>query len=172
LDLEVPMMRPSRRILGSFVLASVVAIVLAASTLASSSFTYKLSGFEIAATSTVGTFVGVGTTAHDAGTWSASITHTVLNDRSATINSGTFAYDGTVRDIAGTFNPGGTLSQTSGFSGCTNQTYAVTGSLVLTAPTSGTGTFSAVLTHYRIRLFGQCIVYSATVKGGATFTFN
>jgi hypothetical protein len=171
LDLEVPMMRPSRRILGSFVLASVVAIVLAASTLASSSFTYKLSGFEIAATSTVGTFVGVGTTAHDAGTWSASITHTVLNDGSATINSGTFAYDGTVRDIAGTFTDG-SLKQTSGFSGCTNQTYAVTGSLDLTAPTSGTGTFSAVLTHYRIRLFGQCIVYSATVKGGATFTFN
>jgi hypothetical protein len=47
----------------------------------------------------------------------------------------------------------------------------VTGSLTLTAPGSGIGTFNAVLTHYRLRLFGQCIVYAATVKGGATFSF-
>ena len=61
------MMRPSRRILGSSVLASVLGLVLAASTLAASSFTYKLSGFEIAATSTVGTFVGVARAADDVG---------------------------------------------------------------------------------------------------------
>jgi hypothetical protein len=166
-------MRPSRRILGSFVLAPVLGLALTASTLAASSFTYALSGFEIAATSTVGTFVGVGTTADDAGTWSATINHTVLTGGAATISGGTFAYNGTVRDIAGTFT-GGSLKQTSGSSGswpCTNQTYAVTGSLTLTAPGSGTGTFSVVLTHFRLRLFGQCIVYAATVKGGATFSF-
>ena len=91
----------------------------------------------------------------------------------ATITGGTFAYIGIVRHIAGTFT-GGSLTQTSGSSGsspCTNQTYAVTGSLTLTAPGSGIGTFNAVLTHYRLRLFGQCIVYAATVKGGATFSF-
>lgn len=167
------MMRPSRRILGSFVLAPLLGLVLATNALAASSFTYTLSGVEIAATSTVGTFVGVGTTADDAGAWLASINHTVLTGGTATISGGTFAYDGRVRDIVGTFT-GGSLTQTSGSSGsspCTNQTYAVTGSLTLTAPSSGTGAFSAVLTHYRLRLFGHCIVYAATVKGGATFTF-
>ena len=164
------MMRPSRRILGSLILAPVVAIALAANTLASSSFTYKLSGFEIAATSTVGTFVGVGTTADDAGTWSASIVHSPLTNGAAVIQGGTFAYDGTARDIAGAFT-GGSLNQASGSLGCTNQTYNVTGSLALTVPSSGTGTFSAVLTHYRISLFGRCIVYAATVKGGAIFIF-
>jgi hypothetical protein len=167
------MMRLYRRILGSFILAPALGLVLTASALAASSFTYTLSGVEIAATSTVGTFVGVGTTADDTGAWSASINHSVLTGGTATINGGTFAYTGIVRHIAGTFT-GGSLTQTSGSSGaspCTNQTYSVTGSLTLTAPGSGTGTFNAVLTHYRLRLFGQCIVYAATVKGGATFSF-
>lgn len=167
------MTHPSRRILGSSVLAPVLAIALAASTLAASTttYTYTLSGFETSATSTVGTFVGVGTAADDAGTWSAPIVHTVLTNGTATIAGGTFDYDGTVRDIDGTFDYGDSLTQTGGFTGCTKQTYNVTGSLTLTVPSSGTGTFSAVLTHYRIRLFGQCIIYAATVKGGATFTF-
>ncbi len=164
------MMRPSRRILGSSVLASVLGLVLAASTLAASSFTYKLSGFEIAATSTVGTFVGVARAADDVGTWSASIVHTELTGGAANITGGTFAYDGTVRDITGTFADG-SLTQISGFTGCTNQTYSVTGSLDLTAPSTGAGTFSAVLTHRRLSLFGRCIVYSATVNGQATFNF-
>jgi hypothetical protein len=166
-------MRPSRRILGSVVLAPVLALVLAATTVAASTFTYQLSGFEIAATSTVGTFVGVGTAADDGGTWSASIAHTVLTGGAATITGGTFNYAGSARDIAGTFT-GGSLSQIGGATGsspCTSQTYLVTGSLSLTAPGAGTGTFSAVLTHYRVLLFGRCIVYGATVKGGATFTF-
>jgi hypothetical protein len=169
------MMRPSRRILGSFVLAPVMALVLAGSTLASDTFIYKLSGFEIAATSTVGTFVGVGTSVDDIGTWSASIVHTPLSSiGTATILAGgSFTYDGAARDITGTFTSG-SLAQTAGAPGsdpCTNQTYSVTGQLALTVPSSGAGTFSAVLTHYRVRLFGRCIVYAATVKGGATFTF-
>jgi hypothetical protein len=150
-----------------------LSLAVVASAFGASSFTYALSGFEIAATSTVGTFVGTGTTVGDSGVWSASITHTVLTGGTATISGGTFAYDGIARDIAGTFT-GGSLTQTSGSSGpspCTNQTYAVTGSLALTAPGSGTATFNAVLTHYRLRVFGQCIVYAATVKGGATFNF-
>lgn len=168
------MMRSSRRILVSAVLAPVLALVLAASTFATSpvSFTYKLSGVEIGATSTVARFVGVGVAADDVGTWSASVNHTGLTAGAATIEGGTFAYDGTVRDIAGTFT-GGSLTQTSGFTGCTNQTYLVTGSLGLTSPSAGTGTFTAVLTHHRVwvRLFNRCIVYSATVKGEATFNF-
>jgi hypothetical protein len=166
------MMRLSRRILGSFILAPALGLALTASALAAS-FPYTLSGFEIAATSTVGTFVGVGTTADDAGAWSATINHTMLTGGTATITGGTFAYNGIVRHIAGTFT-GGSLTQTScssGSSPCANQTYAVTGSLTLTAPGPGTGKFKAILTHYRLRLFGQCIVYAATVKGGARFSF-
>jgi hypothetical protein len=130
-----------------------------------------MSGFEVAATATVGTFVGVAKSADDYGSWSASIIHTALSDAgTASITGGPFAYHGKVRDIAGTFN-GGSLVQTSGLTGCTNQTYAVTGSLALTLPSSGAAAFSAVLTHYRIRLFGRCIVYAATVIGGADFSF-
>ena len=169
------MMRPSRRILGSFVLAPVMALVLTGSTLAAGTFTYRLAGFEIAATSTVGTFVGVGTSLDDLGTWSASIVHSPLSSTgTATISAGgSFRFDGAARHIAGTFT-GGSLAQRSGSTGsipCTNQTYNVIGQLALTVPSSGSGTFSAILTHYRVRLFGRCIVYAASVQGGAVFAF-
>ena len=34
-----------------------------------------------------------------------------------------------------------------------------------------TGMFSAVLTHYRISLFGRCFIYNARVAGTVSFTY-
>lgn len=191
LELEVGM-RPSRRILGSLVLASVLAIALAANTLASGPYTYTLSGFETSLTTTqtwcnklagaqqgdVSTFAGVAasTTTGASGTWSAKICHSHLT-ATTTIYGGSFSYAGTdFKSIAGNFSDG-TVTQTSDSSGCTKQTYSVTGSLTLTAPTTGTGSFGTsdapiVLTHYRTLLFGRwCIVYAATVTGPVKFSF-
>jgi len=171
LDLEVGM-RPSRRILGSLVLAPVLAIALAANTLASGPYTYTLSGFETSLTKAqscgdVSTFAGVARTADDSGTWKASICHPPLATTSPWITSitgGTFSYAGTVRSVAGVFS-GGSLTQTSGFDGCANQTYSVSSTLDV-------GSVTAILTHYRTKLFGRwCIVYAATVTGTADLTF-
>ena len=30
---------------------------------------------------------------------------------------------------------------------------------------SGTGTFAATLTHYRTKIFGYCVTYSASISG-------
>jgi len=55
---------------------------------------------------------------------------------------GTFSYRGVVRRLAGRFTSGG-LSQTSGFTGCSNQTYNVTGDLALSTPSGGSATSTA-----------------------------
>jgi hypothetical protein len=74
--------------------------------------------------------------------------------------------------ISGTFS-GGTVTQTAGFTGCENQSYAVDGTLANVGPGggSGTGTFIAVLTHLRTTLFGRCVTYGARVTGMVTLTF-
>ena len=68
----------------------------------------------------------------------------------------------------------GTVSQLSGFTGCTNQRYSVHGELsgVGLDNGTGTGTFSATLTHYRANVwFVGCVVYSASVTGTVSLTF-
>ncbi|HYM49329.1 MAG TPA: hypothetical protein VET65_02040 [Candidatus Limnocylindrales bacterium] len=37
---------------------------------------------------------------------------------------------------------------------------------------NGTGSFTVLLTHYRILLFGYCITYAATVVGNATLSLS
>ena len=142
----------------SLALVSVPAMALGADA------TYAVAGVEYAATDTVGSFAGVAAAADDYGTWQATIVHTSLSGGTAVITGGSFALDGRVRDLAGTFDTGGSIVQTGGFSGCGNQTYSVAGTLNL-----GSAAFSAVLTHFRIWLWGHCITYAATVKGFATF---
>jgi len=56
----------------------------------------------------------------------------------------------------------------SGVTGCVNQRYAVNGLLGdvgFGSRGSGTGTFTATLTHYRTKIFGYCVTYSASISG-------
>jgi hypothetical protein len=156
-------------LLAAWGLAAALAVVLAPVIAASTSVPYSISGIEYAANSTEGRFAGVAVAAGDRGTWLTVVDHTVLSGGTATITGGTFSYDGRVRDVQGGFT-GGSLTQTGGFTGCVNETFAVVGALALVVPTGGTGAFNATLTHYRTRLFGRCITYGATVKGTVVFT--
>lgn len=162
-----------RRMLAAWGLAAALAVVLAPVIAASTSvtYTYSIFGVEYAATDVQAKFAGAAVATDDYGTWLAVVDHTVLSGGSATITGGTFSYDGKVRDVAGTFDNGGSLTQTGGFTGCGKETFAVAGKLALVVPAAGTGSFSATLTHYRTLLRGRCITYAATVKGTVAFTF-
>ena len=76
---------------------------------------------------------------------------------------GTFAYHG------------GTITTLKQGANCTNQRYRVTGTLqdVSTSTSAGgSGAFAVTLTHYRISLFGHCIIYKARVVGRVDFTYQ
>jgi hypothetical protein len=69
---------------------------------------------------------------------------------------------------------GGSVQKTSGFTGCTNEKFAVAVSLtdVATKTTAGgTGTFGGQLTHHRTSIFGACVTYGATVTGIVTLSY-
>jgi hypothetical protein len=158
-------------------LTSILAITLTALpklALAATTYTDSVVGREFFATSTVGGFAG-NASGDLPGTWLAIVEHTPLAP-DAIITEGQFAlstrFDGQPATITGSFS-GGTVTQTGGFSGCTDQTYAVEGSLedVGVGGGTGSGTFSAVLTHQRTTFFGRCVTYGAKVAGKVTLTF-
>ena len=129
----------------------------------------SISGLEYAATSAQGRFAGLASGALP-GAWSVTVDHTPLGT-SAAITGGDFhlatRLGGTLTAVTGYFTAG-TVRQLSGFTGCVNQRYAVHGVLGDVGSGSvrrGTGTFGATLTHYRTRIFGQCLTYSASVSG-------
>ena len=154
------------------ILAAAMAVALTpASAIAATVTTYSdpISGFEYTAASTQGSFAGAALGAVP-GPWSATVDHTPLGT-SATITGGEFSLatyrDGTLTTITGHFTAG-TIQQLSGFTGCVNQRYAVDGLLGgvgFRAAGSGTGTFAATLTHYRAKIFGYCVTYSASISG-------
>jgi hypothetical protein len=37
---------------------------------------------------------------------------------------------------------------------------------------SGTGTFAATLTHYRTKVFGSCVTYSASISGSLSLALS
>jgi hypothetical protein len=159
------------------VLSSTLALALAAIpqlALAATTYTDTIVGREFFATSTIGGFAG--TAAGDLpGSWFAVVEHTPLST-DATITGGEFALSTTIAGQAGTVTgtfSGGTVTQTGGVTGCQNQTYAVEGTLENVGPGggTGTGTFSATLTHLRTVFFGRCITYGARVAGTVTLTF-
>jgi hypothetical protein len=117
----------------------------------------SVSGLEYAATSAQGRFVGIASGALP-GAWSVTVNHTPLGT-SAAITAGDFT--------------AGTVRQLSGFTGCVSQRYAVHGVLDDVgsgAARRGTGTLNATLTHYRTKIFGQCLTYSASVRGSLSLT--
>jgi hypothetical protein len=154
------------------ILAVTVAVALTpASAIGATAPTYSdpISGFEYTAAATQGSFAGAALGAVP-GAWSATVDHTPL-DTSATITGGEFSLatyrDGTLTTITGDFTAG-TIQQLSGFTGCVNQRYAVNGLLGdvgFRTAGSGTGTFAATLTHYRTKIFGYCVTYSASISG-------
>jgi hypothetical protein len=83
--------------------------------------------------------------------------------------------NGRIDFVTGSYvSHGGTITTLDPGANCTNQRYRVEGALERVATSNtwgGTGTFSAVLTHHRARIFGRCIIYRATVAGRATFTY-
>jgi hypothetical protein len=80
--------------------------------------------------------------------------------------------NGDSANVVGDFS-GGTVTLEKGAHGCSNQRYAVVGSLehVGVGGGAGTGTFDATLVHYRFRFFGSCITYGATITGTVTLDF-
>jgi hypothetical protein len=161
--------RRAGRLVAATALVAGALVIAAPIAAAATNVAYAMSGVEVSATSTVGTFVGTGIATDDAGLFSAQIVHIPLSGGSATVTGGTFSFSGALRHLTGAFT-GGSVSQASGFTGCTNQTYNVIGTLALSTPAGGSGTFAALLTHYRTRIFGSCITYSASVRGTATFS--
>jgi hypothetical protein len=153
--------------LGPIVAAAALFISPAAAVAATSSD--SISGLEYAATSTQGRFVGIASGALP-GAWSVTVDHTPLRT-SAAITGGDFhlatRLDGTLTAVTGDFTAG-TVRQLSGFAGCVSQRYAVHGVLGDVGSGSvrrGTGTFAATLTHYRTKIFGHCVTYSASISG-------
>jgi hypothetical protein len=68
--------------------------------------------------------------------------------------------------VSGQFS-GGTITTIYSSTSCTNQVYAVEGDLKNVSVT-GTGHFSAKLTHHRRSVLGRCWLYAATVSGTVT----
>jgi hypothetical protein len=133
-----------------------------------------VSEYEYAATSTQGRFAGAAPGALP-GAWSATVDHTPLGTV-ATITGGDVYLatylDGVPTLVTGHFT-GGTVRQLSGFSGCADQQYAVNGSVGnvgFESAGTGSGAFAGTLTHHRTKIFGHCVIYSATITGSLTLT--
>lgn len=148
---------------------------------APTSTTFNVVGYEYAFTSTVGCFTGTATgNAGDSGTWNACVQHDRLGSVPTYVDGGSVALATSgphdpLDAVTGTFvYHGGRITTIDPGAGCTNQQYLVKGSLQDVATTTsggGTGAFTAILTHYRISLFGACIIYKAKVVGTVTFTY-
>ena len=146
------------------VAAAAVAALAAPVAATATTYTDTIAGIEIPPiTSTLGTFTGVAG-GQLPGTWYAQIVHEPLSSGSTVaVTGGTFVLQtiyGSTLDGAVT---GGTVTVTNTGAGCTNQTFAVDATLTI-------GSFSGTLTHYRTRIFGRCVIYSASITGNATFT--
>jgi hypothetical protein len=135
-----------------------------------------VTGLEVAATSTQGTFVGTGTgTTGDTLAWSAVVQHTVLSTNPATpatITGGSLnalsVGGGAAATLSGTFT-GGTVTYDATLSSpaaCGNQVYDVRGTLAVSGGgVTGIGLFQVTLTHFRISLLGRCVTIGASVAG-------
>ena len=176
-------MKPLVRSSVALVLAVTALALPAGAAAAPASTTFAISGNEYAFTSTVGSFAGTGhgIDGGDRAAWNTSVQHDPLGSVPTWVNGGSFQMTtvsptGHVDSVTGTFAyHGGMITPIPPPGpGCRNQQFQVTGTLqgVATNTSSGgSGTFSAVLTHYRISLFGQCFIYNARVAGTVSFTY-
>jgi hypothetical protein len=155
------------------IVAAAALIISPAAAVAATTSSDSVSGLEYAATSAQCRFVGIASGALP-GAWSVTVDHTPLGT-SAVVTGGDFhlatRLDGTLTAVTGDFTAG-TVRQLSGFTGCASQRYAVHGVLadVGSGTARGTGTLDATLTHYRTKIFRQCVTYSASVRGSLSLT--
>jgi hypothetical protein len=162
------------------VLGVVVALTALASPLAAAPATssFSVRAAEVAFTQTKGTFVGTISGGGTVGSWRAVVQHLPLGSRPAAITGGslrmaTLSSDFSPDLVRGSF-AGGSVSVLNPGRNCTNQTFAVHGSLAgISTRTSqgGSGTLDATLTHYRQRVLGRCLIYAASVSGSASFSY-
>ena len=146
---------------------------------ASTSFT--ITGYEYAFTQTAGSFAGPGVgNMGDMIGWNALVEHDPLGSSPTYVNGGFFEIvshspDGSFDAVLGSIvYHSGTITTLDTGAGCTNQQYLVTGGLndvTTTTTTSGTGTFKVTLTHYRVSVFGRCLIYKARVNGTVSIMY-
>jgi len=169
-----------RRLLPTLLAAALAAIFsTGAGATGAASYADTISGYEYFATSTDGDFAGTASGALP-GAWTISVRHARLClscTPTATIGGGSVTLvarlGGGPALIRGTF-ASGTVQVTNPGAGCTNQTFSVNGVLRGVGPSgrrTGSGTFSATLTHHRKHLLGRCITYAASVTGKLSVTF-
>ena len=161
----------SARLLAGMALLAVVAIASSGTATASPRpVVASVHGIELIAHHTQGTFGGYTSGGLSAG-WLAIVNHTPLNPN-AHITGGSFTLitktSGLNHPITAQINHG-TITNTNPGANCTNQTYAVTGTLNHITG-NHTGTFSLTLTHWRHNILGTCLAYFATTTGTLTLT--
>jgi hypothetical protein len=161
--------------------AAFALVVVGGAAAAPASTSFSVVGYEYAFTSTVGCFAGTATgNAGDHATWSACVKHDPLGSNPTYVNGGSLAMatsgpNDPLDAVTGSFvYHGGKISTLNSGPNCTNQQYSVTGLLqnVSTRTSNGgSGSFAVVLTHYRTRILGACIIYKAKVVGTARFAY-
>ena len=162
-----------RWIAAAVLVASLVVLVPVTAGAATKTYRFSVSGTEVSATSTTGRFVGAAS-GRALGTWYAEVVHDPLGGgvgaRVAIGSGGSFgmalAQAEPAYVVSGQFS-GGTITVINAGAHCTDQVYAVDGSLRDVSVT-GTGQFAATLTHHRRSVLGRCWLYAATVGGTVT----
>jgi len=126
----------------------------------------SLTGAEIIPVSSVrGTFVGYAKGDLPA-VWRATILHRALSTGpSVAVTGGSFTILPTSGSTLRGTVTGGSVTVANPGRGCTNQSYRVSVTLSI-------GSFDGTLTHYRHSLFGQCLVYAATISGRGVFSVS
>jgi hypothetical protein len=168
-----------QRVIGTAI-PFILALVLMSESIANASTTTtyddSLSGVEYYATPTLGAFTG--TASGDLpGTFDTQVQHTPLTT-TATITGGSFTLytiiGNALATVSGQFKDGLVTQTDKMKGGCRNQHYAVTGALQnvgVGGAGTGTGSFDATLTHYRVRVGRECITYFATIAGTVSLIF-
>jgi flagellar hook protein FlgE len=162
-----------RRMAATVLVASLVVLVpvLVPATAAAETktYTFNISGTEVAATSTTGRFVGTAS-GSAFGTWYAEVIHDPLGGRANIRPGGSFGMALHQAEpayvVSGQFS-GGTITVNNSGANCTNQVYTVDGYLRNVSVTR-TGHVVATLTHHRKSVLGRCWLYAATVGGTVT----
>lgn len=155
------------------VLAAATASIAPAATTAAAASHDTVRGYEYFATSTEGRFAGTAS-GRLPGTWNVDVQHTALClscPGTATITGGRFSLVTVANHLPDLFRgsfSGGTVQVMDPGAGCTNQKFAVDGILGNVHgwfTGTGSGTFTATLTHFRHSIFGRCVTYAASIRG-------
>lgn len=154
-----------RQLIAAVICVAVISVSAVAST--ATEVTYAVAGVETGVTNTTSSFMGFSTSNDgDQAFWQTVIERTAFDEnRNAVITGGWFRLDGRIRTLEGEIVGGSILNRTSR---CRKETFIVAGDIAVA--TGGFGRFEVLLKHYRTRVFGQCVTYSATVEGTVTFT--